>query len=87
LGIQGGEGLRLSFTGDYNLVIAALHNGTLKIGLHVQALPSGQSDSYISSSSGNTQDTPEPLIMLAAGAAVGFGTMFKKQRERAQKAP
>jgi len=86
LGIQGGEGLRLSFTGDYNLVIAALHNGTLKIGLHVQALPSGQSDSYISTS-GNTQDTPEPLTMLAAGAAVGFGTMFKKQRERGQKAP
>jgi len=24
--------------------------------------------------------------MLAAGAAVGFGTMFKKQREKAQKA-
>jgi hypothetical protein len=51
--------------------------------LHVQALPNGQSDSYISS---NTQDTPEPLTMLAAGAAVGFGTMFKKQRDQAQKA-
>jgi hypothetical protein len=24
--------------------------------------------------------------MLAAGAAVGFGTMFKKQRDQAQKA-
>jgi len=54
--------------------------------LHVQALPNGQSESYISSSSRNTQDTPEPLTMLAAGAAVGFGTMFKKQRERGQKA-
>ncbi|MEG4197602.1 PEP-CTERM sorting domain-containing protein, partial [Microcoleus sp. Pol12A5] len=30
--------------------------------------------------------TPEPLTMLAAGAAVGFGTMFKKQRAQAQKA-
>ena len=39
-----------------------------------------------SAGSGNTQDTPEPLTMLAAGAAVGFGTMFKKQRDRAQKA-
>jgi len=88
LGIQGGEILGLSFTGDYNLVISALNNGTLKIGSHVQALPNGQSESYISSSSsGNTQDTPEPLTMLAAGAAVGFGTMFKKQRERAKKAP
>ena len=77
----------LSFTGDYNLVISALNNGTLKLGWHVQALPNGQSESYISSNSGNTQDTPEPLTILAAGAAVGFGTMFKKQRERAKKAP
>jgi hypothetical protein len=86
LGIQGSEILGLSFTGDCNLVISALKDGTLKIGLHVQALPNGQSDSYISSS-GNTQDTPEPLTMLAPGAAVGFGTMFQKQREKAQKAP
>ena len=77
----------LKFDGNYNSVMSALNSGALKIGLHVQALPNGQSDSYISSSSGNTQDTPEPLTMLAAGAAVGFGTMFKKQRERAQKAP
>jgi hypothetical protein len=25
--------------------------------------------------------------MLAAGGAVGFGTVFQKQRQRAQKAP
>jgi hypothetical protein len=87
-GIQGGEILGgLKFTGNYNNVIAALKDGTLKIGLHVQALPNGASDSYISSSSGNTQDTPEPLTMLAAGAAIGFGTMFKKQRAQAKKAP
>jgi hypothetical protein len=86
LGIQAGESLAVSFTGDYNLVISALNSGALKLGLHVQALPNGGSDSYISSSSTNTQDTPEPLTMLAAGAAVGFGTMFKKQRDRAQKA-
>jgi hypothetical protein len=86
-GIQASESLGLRFTGDYNLVISALNSGALKLGLHVQALPNGQSDSYISSSSANTQDTPEPLTMLAAGAAVGFGTMFKKQRAQAQKAP
>jgi len=85
-GIQGGESLGLSFVANYNSVMTALSDGTLKLGLHVQALPNGQSDSYISSSSGNTQDTPEPLTMLAAGAAVGFGTMFKKQRAQAQKA-
>jgi hypothetical protein len=84
-GIQAGEILGgLRFTGNYNNVIAALNSGELKIGLHVQGLPNGASDSYIST---NTQDTPEPLTMLAAGAAVGFGTMFKKQRQRNQKAP
>jgi hypothetical protein len=84
-GIQAPETLGVSFVANYNNVLAALTDGTLKIGLHVQTLPNGASDSYISSS-GNTQNTPEPLTMLAAGAAVGFGTMFKKQRAQAQKA-
>ncbi|MEG4913321.1 MULTISPECIES: PEP-CTERM sorting domain-containing protein [unclassified Microcoleus] len=83
-GIQGGEMLGLSFTGNYANVVSALTNGSLKLGLHVQALPGGASDSYISSTS-NTEATPEPLTMLAAGAAVGFGAMFKKQRAQAQK--
>jgi hypothetical protein len=83
--IQAGETLGVRFTGNYNNVIYALNSGALRVGLHVQGLPNGGSDSYISSS-GNTQNTPEPLTMLAAGAAVGFGTMFKKQRAQAQKA-
>jgi hypothetical protein len=86
-GIQGAESFPVSFRGNYNNIIAALNDGTLRVGLHVQGLPNGQSDSFISSSSGNTENTPEPLTMLAAGAAVGFGTMFKKQRAQAQKAP
>jgi len=81
-GIQGAESFPVSFRGNYNNVIAALNSGALRVGLHVQGLPNGQSDSFISS---NTQDTPEPLTMLAAGAAVGFGTVFKKQRAQAQK--
>jgi len=84
-GVQGTETLGVSFTGNYANVISALNSGALKLGLHVQALPNGASDSYISSTS-NTEATPEPLTMLAAGAAVGFGTMFKKQRAQAQKA-
>ena len=82
-GIQGPESFPVSFRGNYDNVIAALNSGALRVGLHVQGLPNGQSDSYIST---NTQDTPEPLTMLAAGAAVGFGTVFKKQRAQAQKA-
>ena len=86
-GVQGGETLGLSFNGNYANVISALNSGALKLGLHVQALPNGASDSYISSiSAANTEATPEPLTMLAAGAAVSFGAMFKKQRAQAQKA-
>jgi len=83
--VQGSESLGVRFTGNYANVVSALNSGALKLGLHVQALPNGASDSYISSTS-NTEATPEPLTMLAAGAAVGFGTMFKKQRAQAQKA-
>jgi hypothetical protein len=82
-GVQAGEKLGLIFAGEYTNVLTALNSGALRVGIHVQALPNGASDSYISS---NTQATPEPLTMLAAGAAVGFGTMFKKQRAQAQKA-
>ncbi len=44
-GIQAPETLGVQFTGNYNNVIFALNSGALKIGLHVQALPNGQSDS------------------------------------------
>ena len=81
--VQGGEKLGVSFAGNYTNILAALNSGDLRLGIHVQGLPGDASDSYIST---NTQDTPEPLTMLAAGAAVGFGTMFKKQRDRAGKA-
>ena len=85
-GVQGTETFGVSFTGNYANVVSALNTGALKLGLHVQALPGGKSDSYMSTiSTSNTEATPEPLTMLAAGAAVGFGTMFKKQRAQAQK--
>jgi hypothetical protein len=84
--IQGGEKFGVSFQGNYANVVTALNSGALRLGIHVQALPGDASDSYISSISSNTQETPEPLTMLAAGAAVGFGTMFKKQRDQAGKA-
>lgn len=87
-GVQTGEVLGLSFSGNYNNVVSALTAGTLRLGLHVQGI-NGGSDTFVSgtnSSTQNTQDTPEPLTMLAAGVAVGFGAMFKKQHAQAQKA-
>ncbi|MCU0545097.1 MAG: PEP-CTERM sorting domain-containing protein [Oscillatoriaceae cyanobacterium Prado104] len=84
-GVNGGETLGISFTGNYNNVISALNAGTLRLGLHVRGIgPTDGSDAFVSG--GSTENVPEPLTMLAAGVAVGFGTMFKKQRDRAQKA-
>jgi len=86
-GVQTGEVLGLSFTGNYNNVVSALNNGTLRLGMHVRGIGSkGDSDVFVSTGTSNTEATPEPLTMLAAGAAVGFGAMFKKQRAQAQKA-
>ncbi|MEG4171224.1 MULTISPECIES: PEP-CTERM sorting domain-containing protein [unclassified Microcoleus] len=84
--VQHSESLGVRFTGNYANVVSALNTGALRLGLHVQALPNGASDSYLSSSTSNTEATPEPLTMLAAAAAVGFGAKFKKQRAQAQKA-
>ncbi|MEG4305321.1 PEP-CTERM sorting domain-containing protein [Microcoleus sp. D3_18a_C4] len=85
-GVQAGEVLGLSFTGNYNNVVSALNNGTLRLGMHVRGIgKNGDSDVFVSSTS-NTEATPEPLTMLAAAAAVGFGAKFKKQRAQAQKA-
>ena len=83
-GLQGGEKLQLGFTDNYSNVDAGLNSGVLQIGFHVQALPNGASDTYISSN-GNAGNPPQPLTMLAAGAAVGL-VMFKKQHDQSQKA-
>ncbi|MEG4531244.1 PEP-CTERM sorting domain-containing protein [Microcoleus sp. D2_18a_D3] len=85
LAVQGSEMFGVKFTGNYASVVSALNAGSLRLGLHVQGIGrQDYSDAYMSTS--NTEATPEPLTMLAAAAAVGFGAKFKKQRAQAQKA-
>lgn len=75
--INGGESLGITFDGDYNTVVSALESESLRVGIHVQELPQGQSDSFVSD--GGTA-VPEPLSILGTGAALGFGALFKKKQ-------
>ncbi|WP_181256764.1 PEP-CTERM sorting domain-containing protein [Merismopedia glauca] len=75
--INGGESLGITFTGNFNSVINALQSEDLRVGIHVQELPQGQSDSFVSDG-GETQ-VPEPLSILGTGVALGFGILFKKK--------
>lgn len=77
-GVQGGESLGIAFNGNYNSVVSALNNGSLRLGLHVQALPNGASDSYVA------EPVPEPTTML--GSVLALGLFAKIKQRRAQKA-
>jgi hypothetical protein len=64
---------------DFDSVIAALLSGDLRIGLHVQGLLGGGSQSYIST------PTPVPLpagllLFLSGLAGVGFLGRYKARR-------
>jgi hypothetical protein len=78
-GIGGGESLGVLFTGNYSQVFNALNTGDLRLGIHVQSLPNGGgSDSYVS------QAVPEPLTILGALTAVGFGAAFKRRSTKTE---
>jgi hypothetical protein len=80
-GINPGEWLLILATAftDFNSIIAALISGDLRIGLHVQALSDGASETYI------TNPTPIPLpagllLFLSGLAGVGFLGRYKARR-------
>jgi hypothetical protein len=80
-GINPGEWLLILATAftDFNSIIAALISGDLRIGLHVQALSDGASETYI------TNPTPIPLpagllLLLSGLAGVGFLGRYKARR-------
>ncbi|WP_071189416.1 PEP-CTERM sorting domain-containing protein [Trichormus sp. NMC-1] len=73
--VQVGEQLGVKFTGVYDNILAALNNGSLKVGLHVGSLPingtgDGGSDSYVNL---YTPPAPPPARVPEPASLVGLG--------------
>ncbi|OUL35236.1 hypothetical protein BV372_11785 [Nostoc sp. T09] len=87
--VQSGEALGVSFSANYNNVLAALSAGKLQVGIHVGSLPGGASDTYVSNSyyvpPGNppviTQPVPESGSILGV-IAFGIGGLLIRKRDK-----
>jgi phosphoheptose isomerase len=77
-GVQTGEVLGISFDGNYNNVISAIQDGSLRIGIHAQAIDGDDSDSYYN----KTTSVPTPAL-LPGLIAIGAGVLRKRKAEQA----
>lgn len=76
-GIQ--DTLTIAFTGlSFGNIISALDNGTYRIGLHLQGLSDGESESYVNS--GGTSPVPEPATMLLFGTGLAGLAGFVRKK-------
>ncbi|MBE8992660.1 PEP-CTERM sorting domain-containing protein [Nostoc sp. LEGE 12450] len=78
--VQSGESLGITFTGNYNAVIAAINAGTLQVGIHVGSLPGGYSDSYVSTPA--SKSVPEPSALFGIGLVFGLASLSKANNDK-----
>ena len=83
--VQPGESLGITFTGNYNAVLAAINAGTLKLGIHVGSLPNDASDSYVNGVPTSSTSVPEPSNLFGVGLAFGIATWFKANNDKKSK--
>ena len=81
-GVNPGEvlGIVFDYTDGYGLeqIIAALNNGSLSVGIHVQGFGSGGSEGFISASSINPVPEPASMVLLGIGLMGIAGISRKK---------
>ncbi|MBI5559444.1 MAG: PEP-CTERM sorting domain-containing protein [Deltaproteobacteria bacterium] len=77
-GIQ--DTLTIAFTGSsFNAILSALNSEDFRIGLHLQGLTDGESESYVTG--GGPAPVPEPATMLLFGTGLaGLSGYFRKKR-------
>lgn len=88
-GANVGEMVALNFSGNINNVLAAIGNGSLRLGTHVQGIGSaGGSDSFVNSPTPivtpDPEAVPEPLTILGSATALGIGGLLKRQQSKKQ---
>jgi hypothetical protein len=88
-GVDPGQSLGVLFTLNQGATFSQVQQGfnsqNLAVALHVGSLSNGGSDWY-GTDGVTTKDVPEPLTMLGTAAALGFGGLFQRQRNKQQKA-
>ena len=81
-GINPGEvlGIVFDFTDDSGLdrIIAALDDGSLSVGIHVQGFASGGSESFVSVTATNPVPEPSSLVLFGIGFMGIAGVLRKK---------
>ncbi len=70
--------LQLDNGNNFNDVLTALSDSTLRVGIHVQAFSNGQSESFINNPGGSPPAVPEPSSL----AIIGLGALFAGRRLR-----
>lgn len=75
--------LILNYTGGSTIasIFAALNSGDLRVGIHVQSIAGGTSDSYINIPGPNQTVVPLPaglLLLISALGGLGFLSRFRK---------
>ncbi|MFP5274880.1 PEP-CTERM sorting domain-containing protein [Coleofasciculus sp.] len=79
-----GEMVALNFSGNVDNVLAAIGNGSLRFGTHVQGIGSaGGSDSFVNAVPvTDPEAVPEPLTILGSATALGIGGLLKRQQSK-----